>query len=153
MNNDYNVKFVRIDNQSNIQILTNLHKNKIRIIEYFLQNRICTNIYRGVKTHMALIVRYGKIIASACNKFGNRSLGCGYSNRTIHAEKNVVKTLGNIYELRDCDMYIIRTGVGVSDTTFYDSKPCCECVRFLEKCRREYGLRNIYYTSSGQYQN
>ena len=146
MNELHKTKLARMDTQSNLQVLTHLHKDKIYILEYFLENRICTNIYRGVKTHMAFIVKYGKIVASASNKFGNRSLGCGYSDKTIHAEKNVIKALGNIAEMRGCDMYIIRAGCGVSNKTFYDSKPCCECERFLEKCRREYGLRNVYYT-------
>ncbi len=140
-------KFVRIDEQFNKQVLLP-HKFQKGILDTFIENRLCTNVYSGVKTVMAYLVCRGKIIASATNKFGDRSSGCGYSDRTIHAEKNVVKSAGNLARLRGCDMYIIRAGRGWADREFFDSHPCPECIRFLEKCQREYGLKKVYYTIS-----
>lgn len=139
-------KFIRIDEQFNKQELLP-HKFQIAILDHFIENRLCTDVYSGVKTVMAYIVCRGKIIAGATNKFGDRSSGSGYSDRTIHAEKNVVKAVGNLARLRGCDMYIVRAGRGWSDTTFFDSRPCPECERFLEKCQREYGLKKVYYTA------
>jgi len=97
--------------------------------------------------HIAAIVLRGKIIAEATNKLGSRSKGCGYSNYTIHAEKNVVKMLGDYNKLRDADMYVIRCGRGINSNKFINSKPCNDCEYFLYKCMKKYGLKNVYYTS------
>jgi hypothetical protein len=95
--------------------------------------------------HKAIIVKRGHILAEATNKVGNRSMGSGYSERSIHAERHVVKQLGDISKLRGADMYIIRTDR--AGTRFIHSKPCHACEEFLLKCMREYGLHNVYYTS------
>lgn len=96
-----------------------------------------------ISVHIAVVVYRGKIIAEATNKLGTRSSGSGYSNWTIHAEKNVIKKLGNINRLKDSDLYVMRCSNG---DKFVNSKPCPDCVYFLEKCMRKYGLRNVYYT-------
>lgn len=95
---------------------------------------------------MAVVVKRGKVIAQASNGLGSRSRGSGYSKYTIHAEKNVVKQLGDISKLRDADIYVMRVSK-CDNPTFMVSKPCHECECFLQKCMREYGLRNVYYTS------
>jgi hypothetical protein len=92
-------------------------------------------------------VKRGKIIADATNRVGSRSMGSGYSERTIHAEKNVIKKLGDISQLRGADMYVIRHGRSENSDGFLCSKPCHDCQQFLEKCMREYGLKNVYYTA------
>jgi hypothetical protein len=97
--------------------------------------------------HIAAIVLRGKIIAEATNRVGSRSKGCGYSNSTIHAEKNVVKMLGDYNKLRDADMYVMRCGRGPNFLNFVNSKPCPDCEYFLNKCMKKYGLKNVYYTS------
>ena len=97
--------------------------------------------------HLAVIVYKGKVIAEATNKVGSRSKGCGYSNYTIHAEKNVVKILGDYTKLRDADMYVMRCGRGINSETFINSKPCSDCEYFLNKCMKKYGLKNVYYTA------
>jgi hypothetical protein len=97
--------------------------------------------------HIAVLVSRGKIIAEATNRIGSRSKGCGYSNCTIHAEKNVVKVLGDYTKLRDTDMYVMRSGRGKNSNNFMNSKPCSDCEYFLKKCMSKYGLRNVYYTS------
>ena len=101
----------------------------------------------STSVHIAIIVLRGKIIAEATNRVGSRSRGCGYSNYTIHAERNVVKILGDYSKLRDADIYVMRCGKGINSFNFINSKPCSECECFLNKCIRKYGLNKIYYTS------
>jgi hypothetical protein len=99
---------------------------------------------------MAVLVKRGKVIAQATNKIGSRSRGSGYSAYTIHAERNVVKDLGDISQLRGADMYIMRFSKDRKREgfdRFMGSKPCPSCQLFLEKCIREYGLKNVLYTS------
>lgn len=96
------------------------------------------------------MVKRGQILAWASNAVGTRSRGSGYSERTIHAERNAVKALGDIRLLRGADMYVFRIprlhSLSPSSANFLYSKPCEECTVFLEKCMREYGLRRVYYT-------
>jgi hypothetical protein len=101
----------------------------------------------STSVHIAIIVLRGKIIAEATNRIGSRSRGCGYSTHTIHAEKNVVKILGDYNLLRDADIYVMRCGKGVNAFNFINSKPCCDCERFLIKCMKKYGLNKVYYTA------
>jgi hypothetical protein len=98
--------------------------------------------------HVAVLMKRGKIIAQATNEFGSRSRGSGYSDRSIHAERNVVKEIGNIQNIRGAEMYVVRLSrnVNCTDSPFAGSKPCAECAVFLGKCMREYGLKNVYYT-------
>lgn len=93
--------------------------------------------------HRAVIVKRGKILAEATNLIGSRSMGCGFSDRTIHAEKAVVKKLGDLNHLRGSDLYVFRVGK-TEDCCF--SKPCSDCESFLKKCMREYGLRFVFYS-------
>jgi len=93
--------------------------------------------------HVAVLVKRGKIIASACNQVGSRHMGCGYSDRSIHAERAVVKKIGNTDLLRGADMYVFRNGRTV-DSRY--SQPCHACEVFLRKCMREHGLRYVFYS-------
>jgi hypothetical protein len=98
--------------------------------------------------HVAMLVRRGKILRVASNRIGSRSRGCGFSEYTIHAERNVIKEFGDVSRLKGCDLYVMR--IHTSRTTcerhFSNSAPCRDCQLFLEKCQRRYGLRHIYYT-------
>jgi hypothetical protein len=94
-------------------------------------------------THHATIIKRNKVLASAINKTGTRSMGCGYSDWTIHAERAVVKRLGDISQLRGATLIVVRfnrTG------KMLNSKPCHDCQLFLEKCIRDYGLRKVIYS-------
>jgi hypothetical protein len=93
--------------------------------------------------HVAVIVKRNKILAEACNQVGSRHMGCGYSDRSIHAERAVVKKLGNTDLLRGADMYIFRNGR--TEQSRY-SQPCQACEVFIKKCMREYGLRYAFYS-------
>lgn len=123
--------------------------NISNILEQFRNDPRTTSmrLSHNINVHIAVIVFRGKIIAEATNRIGTRSKGSGYSNCTIHAEKNVVKKLGDFTKLRDADMYVMRCGRGENSEMFRNSKPCSDCEYFLTKCMRKYGLRNVYYTA------
>lgn len=94
--------------------------------------------------HVAALVKRGKVIATAQNRIGTRSKGSGYSDQTIHAEKAVVKKIGDISQLKGATLCVWR----VSQVNVLPSKPCSDCHLFLEKCMREYGLRCVQYTDT-----
>jgi len=91
--------------------------------------------------HMAVITKRGKVIAKSHNNIGTRSRGCGFSDRTIHAEKAAVKELGDVSKLRGASLCVWR----VSAMSILPSKPCEDCRIFLTKCMKDYGLRAVYY--------
>ncbi len=119
------------------------------LLQEFLNDPKTVKLHQQHRTsvHIAVLVRRGKVIAMASNRIGSRSRGAGYGAQSIHAEKNVVKTLGDVRLLRGCDMYVMRIPKSGKATEFQSSKPCHSCQVFLEKCMREYGLRNVLYTS------
>jgi hypothetical protein len=95
--------------------------------------------------HQAVIIKRNKILAIAHNSIGSRSKGSGYSDRTIHAERAVVKNLGDISQLRGATLLVYRYN---SHDKLLDSMPCSECEVFLIKCMKEYGLRKVIYSTS-----
>jgi hypothetical protein len=104
------------------------------------------DVYKPVhKTHLhyARILRRGKPIAEARNSIGSRSKGCGYSDQSIHAERAVVKRLGDLSQLNGCVLLVVRINKAGD---FLNSKPCADCQKFLEKCMRDYGLRKVIYS-------
>jgi len=128
-----------------------MKQNEKWIFDHVLDNRRIINLKYAhyASIHVAMLVKRGKIIARATNGFGSRSRGSGYCANSIHAERNVVKELGNIHELRGAEMYIMRISRKKDleeDEQFVGSKPCSQCMVFLEKCMNEYGLKNVYYT-------
>jgi hypothetical protein len=106
--------------------------------------------------HIAILVLRGKIIAQATNRLGSRSKGSGYSNCPIHAEKTVLKEMGDFSKMRNADMVVMRFcsvsrggsrgASGCSSNSWANSKPCADCEYFLLKCMNKYGLKNVYYT-------
>jgi cytidine deaminase len=92
--------------------------------------------------HYAQILKRNKVLAVARNSIGSRSRGCGYSDATLHAERAVVKKLGDTSKLKGTTLVVWR----VNETgDLRPSKPCPGCQLFLEKCMREYGLRKVVY--------
>lgn len=127
------------------------------LLEEFLQDKRLKNLYecdeKRQYIHVAVLVKRGKILASATNRNGSRSSGSGYGDRSIHAERNVVKALGDIQELRGADMYVMRIPrmkPNSPPAEFKYSEPCDECKVFLNKCKKGYGLRYVYYTGRGE---
>jgi hypothetical protein len=94
--------------------------------------------------HQAMIVKRNQILAIAHNSVGSRSRGAGYTDRMIHAERAVVKRLGDISQLRGATLYVCRFN---KQGNLQNSEPCYDCHIFLEKCMKEYGLRKVIYSS------
>ena len=97
--------------------------------------------------HICTIVKGNRILSTAVNQGGTRSSGCGFSTYTIHAEMNALKRLGDMEKLRGATMYVWRFNAKGQPA---NSKPCCECQRVLEKCIREYGLKQVFYTPEAE---
>lgn len=128
--------------------ISGLHLTQSSIFQSFLNDPRTMNLRmkHNASLHQAVLVKRGNIIAEATNNYGSRSRGSGYSKSSIHAEKNVVKELGDISKMRGADMYIMRFS-RTDPLGFMKSAPCPACAIFLEKCMKEYGLKNVYYTS------
>jgi hypothetical protein len=123
------------------------------IMPEILKDKMIKNLIYSHTTsiHLAVIVKRNKVIAMATNKIGSRSRGAGWSDYTIHAEKNVVKELGDLEQLRGAIMYVIRISRSRSQTGMdrvQNSEPCHDCHLFLEKCVRQYGLRRVFYSTT-----
>jgi hypothetical protein len=94
--------------------------------------------------HVAFIIKHKKIIAVAANKVGSRSNGSGYSAKSLHAEKAVVKALGDMSQLRGATLIVIRVMKGTQEINY--SAPCHSCQCFLDKAQREWGLRRVIHS-------
>lgn len=99
------------------------------------------------KLHIAIIVKRGRILATATNKVASRTNGAAArgSQNFIHAEKNLLRSV-DISKLRGADIYVMRIRMGGDELEFGYSQPCPECTVLLNKCIREYGLKNVYFT-------
>jgi hypothetical protein len=132
-------------------MLEDLHATTKSILEQFLADPRTTSLRDRYceELHIAALVKRGRVIASARNRYGTRSRGSGFSKSSLHAERNVIKELGDISLMKGADMIVMRFSKNrnLEDyNRFRCSKPCTECQVFLEKCMREYGLKNVYYT-------
>lgn len=98
--------------------------------------------------HVAIILRRGKILATATNREGDRSCGCGFSDWSLHAERAVIKKVGDLNQLRGAIMIVIRLVQLKRKTSpaLARSDPCYDCQKTLKKCMKEYGLRAVYYS-------
>jgi hypothetical protein len=102
-----------------------------------------TTCPHNTSLHHATIIKRNKVIASAINRVGSRSRGPGYSDYTIHAERAVVKQLGDISQLRGATLIVVRYA---KNGDIVNSKPCSDCEIFLDKCMKEYGLRKVIHS-------
>ena len=93
--------------------------------------------------HFAILTQRGKVIATAKNKVGSRSSGCGFNDHTLHAECAVMKNLGDLSLLRGCIMVVFRLN---KNDEVMNSKPCHDCQVFLTKCMEKWGLRRVEYS-------
>lgn len=121
------------------------------LLASFLEDPNTMRMRQTEKTsfHVAMLVSRGKILKIASNRLGTRSKGCGYAKYTIHAERNVIKQIGDLNMIRGCDLFVMKIHQHriTQERYFGNSMPCHECQVFLEKCQRQYGLKNVYYTS------
>jgi hypothetical protein len=93
--------------------------------------------------HVAVLTKRGKVIATSRNRVGSRSRGCGWSDATLHAERAVIKLLGDTSRLQGCTLTVYRV---LPTGEYSNSKPCHSCQIFLEKCMREYGMLKVLYS-------
>jgi hypothetical protein len=100
--------------------------------------------------HVARLTRRRKVIATARNTIGTRSRGSGWDDQSLHAERAVVKALGDISQLRGCTLEVIRLN---KKNQVRNSQPCHSCETFLHKCMRDYGLRKVVYSSDNEDEN
>lgn len=128
------------------------HKKYERLLEPLFDDSTLMNQHNAHATsvHVAIVVKRGQVLSMATNRIGSRSRGAAYSFVSIHAERNCVKQLGDLSRLKGADMYVVRIppegNIYSQERRFMKSKPCAGCQLFLEKCMREYGLRNVYYS-------
>jgi hypothetical protein len=100
-------------------------------------------VFNHISLHYATITRRGKLLATSRNRIGTRSRGCGWSDSTIHAERAVVKLLGDVSQLHGCVLEVIRVN---KQGELRNSKPCPSCMKFLNKCMNQYGLLKVVYS-------
>ena len=96
------------------------------------------------KAHIAVLMKRGKILEIASNFVGSRQGGCGYDDRSIHAERAVIKKMGDYTKLSGAIMIVIRISRGTNQIA--NSKPCDVCQCHLDKCIKKYRLKFIYYS-------
>ena len=102
-------------------------------------------IATSTSLHMAFIYsRSGICIGMATNSVGSRSRGAGYSKHTIHAERAVLRAVGDVSLLRDASLVVVRIS---KFGKILGSAPCHECRCHLTAAMRKYGLRRVYYSS------
>ena len=99
--------------------------------------------FHNTSLHYAQLIKRNKVIAIARNSVGSRARGCGWGDQTIHAERAVVKRLGDLSQQNGCVLLVVRIN---KQGDFLNSKPCADCQKFLEKCMRDYGLRKVIYS-------
>lgn len=99
----------------------------------------------NTQIHIAILMKRGKIMEVASNSVGSRSKGSGYQERTIHAERAVIKKVGDTSKLNGATLVVIRIMKGTREVG--NSEPCHSCRCHLEKCIREHGLRQVYYST------
>lgn len=104
-----------------------------------------SSVFKSTHLHYAELLRRGQVIASSRNRAGSRSLGCGYDDNTIHAERAVVKRLGDTSQLRGCVLTVVRIN---KQGKILNSEPCYNCIKFLDKCIKKYGLLKVLYSSN-----
>lgn len=119
------------------------HSFEKYMLETFCDSEYLKQKKHNTHLHRAVIVKRGKVLAEATNSVGSRSMGAGFGDMTIHAERAVVKKLGDISKLRGADLYVFR--VGATEASRF-SQPCHSCEQFLRKCMKEYGLRCVFYS-------
>jgi hypothetical protein len=92
--------------------------------------------------HIAFICKGRKVLSVAYNRVGDRSYGCGYNKRSIHAEANVIRSLGNVEKLRGAKLFVVR----LTASGLMNSRPCSACQCIIQKCMKEYGLLDCIHS-------
>jgi hypothetical protein len=119
-------------------------ENMLEMVNQLISVEAVWNKHK-TQAHIAVLMKRGKILEVASNAVGSRSRGCGYETRTIHAERAVIKKVGDMSKLNGAVLVVIRVMKGTG--SWGNSEPCHSCRCHLEKCMREHGLRSVYYSA------
>jgi len=120
-------------------------KNTLELIESYISIESVSMKTNLRQVHIAIIIKRGKILDIASNFVGSRNSGCGYDNRTIHAERAVLKKVGDTTKLAGATLIVIRIAKGTKEIV--NSEPCHSCQCHLEKCFKHYGLKQVLYST------
>ena len=120
-------------------------KNTLELIEKYISIESVSMKTNLRQVHIAIIIKRGKILDIASNFVGSRDSGCGYDNRTIHAERAVLKKVGDTTKLAGATLIVIRIAKGTKEIV--NSEPCHSCQCHLEKCIKTYGLKQVLYST------
>lgn len=93
-----------------------------------------TSKHRG-NNHVAMLFRGHKVIAIGQNRVEITGRGKAKSNM-IHAEADVIRSLGNVQKMRGAKLVVIR----IAPSGIINSAPCQACQCLIQKCMKEYGL-------------
>jgi len=121
--------------------------DKDSILKLFYDNRTLKSLWLKTRlrhVHVAMVLKRGKMIEMATNAIGSRSRGCGYDHRSIHAERAVLKKIGDHTKLMGAILIVFRISRGTNELV--SSAPCEHCRPHMEKCVKEYGLRRVYHS-------
>ena len=91
------------------------------------------------QVHFAAIIKRNKVIALANNTF-SKFLPHLWS---LHAERAVVRTLGNLQKLRGSTLFVWRS---TETSKKLDSEPCPNCRIFLQSLIDKWGLKCVIFT-------
>ena len=97
-----------------------------------------------INLHVAFVyARGGVLLGMSTNRIGSRSSGAGFSKYTIHAERAVLRMVGDTSLLRGATLVVVRVN---KRGELLGSMPCHECTMHLTKAIRVYGLHRVYYS-------
>lgn len=114
-----------------------------KLLDLLIEEAIRIRQYKKGFIHIAIVTKRKKILSIAFNRIGSRQSGCGFSDYTIHAERNAIKNVGDTNKLNGASIYVIRVS---NQNCIMNSEPCHDCRLLIEKCQKNYGLRNVYYS-------
>ena len=82
-------------------MLEDFHTSIKRLVEDFMEDPRTKSLRDefSAELHLAAIVKRGKVLATATNRYGTRSRFAGACRSSYHAEKSVVRELGNLTQL------------------------------------------------------
>lgn len=93
--------------------------------------------------HGCIIVHKNKIISSAYN-FTPSAI----QDRSVHAEVNALKKIKHkSFLFKDCSLYIVRIGPDSSMNALKYSKPCTNCMNFINLCN----IKKVFYSTNYEY--
>lgn len=89
--------------------------------------------------HIAFLCKNNTIYFTGNNSDRTKIKSVNYLYHSTHAEVDVVRKYKNSNMKKKLDIIVVRIG---KDNSWLFSKPCCNCMAFLNKQKF---LKNIYY--------